>query len=149
MKRDLEIAREIQNWLMPATPARSSRRRHRIRISRSQHRCWRLLRRSFSLHRSARASTEPERLLFIVADVVGKKRPGSPADGDPAGKPQDSGRAPISLLELIESLNQYVCAQNISGCRYSTAFVAERSPRWTSYYVNAGHNWPVLRRAGP
>jgi len=55
---------------------------------------------------------------------------------------------PISLLELVERLNRYVCAQNVSGSRFSTAFVAELEPgngRLT--YVNAGHNWPVLRRA--
>jgi hypothetical protein len=53
---------------------------------------------------------------------------------------------PTSLLELVGRLNQYVCAQNLGGRRFTTAFLAELEPatgRLT--YVNAGHNWPVLR----
>jgi sigma-B regulation protein RsbU (phosphoserine phosphatase) len=53
---------------------------------------------------------------------------------------------PTSLLELVEGLNHYVCAQNLGGRRFTTAFLAELEPatgRLT--YVNAGHNWPVLR----
>jgi hypothetical protein len=55
---------------------------------------------------------------------------------------------PTSLLELVGRLNQYVCAQNLGGRRFTTAFLAELEPatgRLT--YVNAGHNWPVLRRS--
>ena len=53
---------------------------------------------------------------------------------------------PGSLLELVARLNQYACAQNLGGQRFTTAFLAELEPasgRLT--YVNAGHNWPVLR----
>ena len=55
---------------------------------------------------------------------------------------------PTSLLELVGRLNQYVCAQNLGGRRFTTPFLAELEPatgRLT--YVNAGHNWPVLRRS--
>ena len=148
MKRDLEIAREIQNWLMPATPpavpgtdiAFESRAANTVAGD-----YYDVL---FRAPDSARASTEPERLLFIVADVVGKSVPAALLMATLQASLRTLAALPISLLELIERLNQYICAQNVSGCRFSTAFVAELEPgdgRLT--YVNAGHNWPVLRRA--
>ena len=54
---------------------------------------------------------------------------------------------PTSLLELVGRLNQYVCAQNLGGRRFTTAFMAELEPATGRFaYVNAGHNWPVVRR---
>ena len=38
MKRDLEIAREIQSWLMPSKPPDVAGRRHRFLHSAGQHR---------------------------------------------------------------------------------------------------------------
>lgn len=147
MKRDLEIAREIQNWLMPATPpgvsgadiAFESRAANTVAGDYYD-----------VLFRAppARASAEPERLLFIVADVAGKSVPAALVMATLQASLRTLAGLPISLLELIERLNRYVCAQNVSGRRFSTAFVAELEPgdgRLT--YVNAGHNWPVLRRA--
>jgi sigma-B regulation protein RsbU (phosphoserine phosphatase) len=55
---------------------------------------------------------------------------------------------PSTLVELTGRLNQYACAQNTGGGRFTTAFLAELEPatgRLT--YVNAGHNWPVVKRA--
>jgi sigma-B regulation protein RsbU (phosphoserine phosphatase) len=49
---------------------------------------------------------------------------------------------------LVGRLNEYACAQNQGGSRFTTAFLAELEPatgRLT--WVNAGHNWPVLRHA--
>jgi sigma-B regulation protein RsbU (phosphoserine phosphatase) len=146
MKRDLEIAREIQNWLMPATPpgvpgadiAFESRAANTVAGD-----YYDVLFRA----PSSRASNEPERLLFIVADVAGKSVPAALVMATLQASLRTLAGLPISLLELVERLNRYVCAQNVSGRRFSTAFVAELEPDGRLTYVNAGHNWPVLRRA--
>jgi sigma-B regulation protein RsbU (phosphoserine phosphatase) len=139
MKRDLEIAREIQNWMMPGAPPAIP---------------------GVDIAFESRAANtvggdyydvvvrSPERLLFIVADVAGKSVPAALLMATLQASLRALAGLPISLREVVERLNRYVCTQNVGGARFSTAFVAELEPaagRLT--YVNAGHNWPVLRRA--
>lgn len=149
MKRDLEIACEIQNWMMPATPPAVPG----VDIA-FEYRAANIVGGDyydvvFRSPGSAGGSTRPERLLFIVADVAGKSVPAALLMATLQASLRALAGLPISLLELVERLNQSFCTQNVSGSRFSTAFVAELEPddgRLT--YVNAGHNWPVLRRAG-
>ena len=149
MKRDLEIAREIQNWMMPSTApavagvdiAFESRAANTVGGD-----YYDVLLRSPD---TARDSNTPERLLFIVADVAGKSVPAALLMATLQASVRALAGLPISLLELIERLNQYVCTQNAGGHRFSTAFAAElEAAAGRLTYVNAGHNWPVLRRAG-
>ena len=141
MKRDLEIAREIQSWLMPAAPpvvpgvdiAFASRPANTVAGDYYD-----------AFFRPA--AGRPERLLLVVADVVGKSVPAALLMATLQASLRTLAGLPTSLLELVERLNQYVCAQNLGGRRFTTAFLAELEPaigRLT--YVNAGHNWPVLR----
>ena len=148
MKRDLEIAREIQSWLMPAAPpavpgldiAFATRPANTVAGDYYD-----------AFFRPAAEDSEPpvpERLLLVVADVVGKSVPAALLMATLQASLRTLAELPTSLLELVGRLNQYVCAQNVGGLRFTTAFLAELQPasgRLT--YVNAGHNWPVLRRA--
>jgi phosphoserine phosphatase RsbU/P len=147
MKRDVEIAREIQSWMMPATPPAvpgvdiAFESRAANTVGGDYYDVF------FRSPDSARDPTEPERLLFIVADVAGKSVPAALVVANLQASFRVLAGLPISLLELIERLNRYICTLNVSGCRFSTAFIAELElcdRRLT--YVNAGHNWPVLRR---
>jgi phosphoserine phosphatase RsbU/P len=152
MKRDLEIAREIQTWLMPAAPpqvpgvdiAFATRPANTVAGDYYD-----------AFFRPPAGVFEPQslvperdaRLLLVVADVAGKSVPAALLMATLQASLRTLAALPTSLLELVGGLNQYVCAQNLGGQRFTTAFLAELEPttgRLT--YVNAGQNWPVLRR---
>jgi hypothetical protein len=137
LKRDLEIAREIQNWLMPSAPplvagvdiAFATRPANTVAGDYYD------------------AFFREDRLLLVVADVAGKSVPAALLMATLQASLRTLAALPGSLVELVGRLNRYACAQNLGGHRFTTAFLAELDPvtgRMT--YVNCGHNWPVLRR---
>ncbi|MCL5289227.1 MAG: serine/threonine-protein phosphatase [Acidobacteria bacterium] len=145
MKRDLEIAREIQRWLVPAKPpevpgadiAFATRPANTVAgdyydvFYRAAH---------------AAATVEP-RLLLVVADVAGKSVPAALLMATFQASLQTLSAARTSLEELIGGLNRYACAHSLGGLRFTTAFIAELDPVTCSLsYICAGHNAPVLRR---
>jgi sigma-B regulation protein RsbU (phosphoserine phosphatase) len=146
MKRDLEIAREIQSWLMPeAAPevpgveiAFTTRPANTVAGDYYD-----------AFYRSSTGrSDDGSRLLLVVADVAGKSVPAALVMATLQASLRTLAALPGSLLELVGRLNRYACAQNMSGRRFTTAFLAELDPATGSLeYVNAGHNWPVLLRA--
>jgi len=153
MKRDLEIAREIQSWMMPAAapavpgvdiafatrPANTVAGDYYDAFFRPI---------TEGSEPQSPAQNHPERLLLVVADVVGKSVPAALLMATLQASLRTLARLPSSLLELVGRLNQYVCTQNRGGHRFTTAFLAELEPGTGNLtYVNAGHNWPVLRRS--
>jgi phosphoserine phosphatase RsbU/P len=142
MKRDLEIAREIQGWLMPTAPPRvpgvdiAFTTRPANTVAGDYYDAF------------FRVPGGRERLLLVVADVAGKSVPAALLMATLQASLRTLAALPGSLLELAARLNQYACAQNLGGRRFTTAFLAELEPETGQMtYVNAGHNWPVLRRA--
>ncbi|MBV9744192.1 MAG: PP2C family protein-serine/threonine phosphatase [Acidobacteriia bacterium] len=138
MKRDLEIAREIQRWLMPSVPPEVP---------------------GFDIAFASRPANtvagdyydaffRPNNcLLIIVADVVGKSVPAALLTATLQASLRTLAALPGSLAELVSRVNRYACDQNVGGHRFTTAFLAELEPSsGCMTYVNAGHNWPVLRR---
>lgn len=145
MKRDLEIAREIQSWLMPAAPpqvpgadiAFATRAANTVAGDYYD-----------AFLRSTAPSDGSERLLLVVADVAGKSVPAALLMATVQASLRTLATLPIPLLDLAVRLNEYVCAQSLGGRRFITAFLAEldlATGRLT--FINAGHNWPVLRRS--
>lgn len=140
MKRDLEIAREIQSWLMPARPpdvpgadiAFATRPANTVAGDYYD------------------AFFRPnQRLLLVVADVAGKSIPAALLTATLQASLRTLADLPGSLAELAARVNRYACEQSNQGRRFTTAFLAELDPTTGGLeYVNAGHNWPVLRRAG-
>jgi serine phosphatase RsbU (regulator of sigma subunit) len=139
MKRDLEIAREIQSWLMPLEAPKvpgvdiafASRPANTVAGDYYD------------------AFFRPnERLLLVVADVAGKSIPAALLTATLQASLRTLAALPGSLPELVGRVNRYACEQSLQGRRFTTAFVAELEPATGALtYVNAGHNWPVLRHA--
>lgn len=141
MKRDLEIAREIQSWLMPSAPPEvpgvdiAFTTRPANTVAGDYYDAF------------FRAPECPDRLLLVVADVAGKSVPAALLMSTLQASLRTLAALPGSLLELTSRLNRYACAQNLGGRRFTTAFLAELEPETGKLtYINAGHNWPVLRR---
>lgn len=141
MKRDLEIAREIQHWLVPseapAVPgldiAFVTRPANTVAGD----------------YYDVVPRVEPGKFLIAVADVAGKSMPAALLMATFQASLKTLSTASPSLLDLVAGLNRYACDHSISGTRFTTAFISEYdSSNCTLTYVNAGHNPPFLLR-GP
>ena len=139
MKRDLEIAREIQSWLMPSEAPRVTG----IDIAFATRPANTVAGDYYDAFFRAN-----ERLLVVVADVAGKSVPAALLTATLQASLRTLAALPGSLTELVDRVNRYSCEQSLNGRRFTTAFVAELEPSTGSLtYVNAGHNWPVVQRA--
>jgi phosphoserine phosphatase RsbU/P len=147
MKRDLEIAKEIQTWLMPAAPpqvagiemAFATRPANTVAGDYYD---------AFLRPITAGSISPCPQLLLVVADVAGKSVPAALLMATLQASLRTLADICTTPLELIERLNRYACDQNVGGQRFTTAFLAEFDPVTRQLtYVNAGHNWPVLRHA--
>ena len=143
LKRDLEIARDIQRMLLPEKPpalpgldiAFATKAANTVAGD--------------YYDAFLRAAPNETRLLLIVADVAGK--------GIPAGLLMAAVQTgfhtlatdPTPLADLTARLNRAMCERSGGGRHLITAFIAEldiatRALTW----VNAGHNPPILMRSG-
>ena len=142
MKRDLEIARDIQNWLLPEHPpaipglAVAFATRPANTVAGDYYDTF------------ARPGSENAKYLLAVADVAGKSIPAAMLMATFQASLRTLSAAPVSLLEIVRGMNQYACSNSQKGARFTTAFLAEfDSVTRQLDYINAGHNPPVLRRA--
>jgi sigma-B regulation protein RsbU (phosphoserine phosphatase) len=141
MKRDLEIAREIQHWLVPSEPPAVP---------------------GLDIDFVTRAANtvagdyydvmprgENGKYLIAIADVAGKSMPAALLMATFQASLKTLSVASPSLPDLVHGLNRYACDHSIRGSRFTTAFVAEYdSSNCMLSYINAGHNPPILLR-GP
>jgi sigma-B regulation protein RsbU (phosphoserine phosphatase) len=138
MKRDVEIAREIQRWLVP----RRAPDVPGVDIAFATRPAKTIGGDYFDVFR--RATDGP--LLIAVADVSGKSVPAAMLMATFQGGLRALGDARGSLSELAGNLNRQVCANSQNG-RFTTAFLAELDPATGDLsYLCAGHNPPILRR---
>jgi sigma-B regulation protein RsbU (phosphoserine phosphatase) len=144
MKRDLEIARDIQRWLLPATPPQVPG----MTIAFATRPANTVAGDYYDVFaRPASAGGEP-RFLLSVADVAGKSIPAALLMAAFQASLRTLSATPCSLAEMVTSMNQYACTNSQSGLRFTTAFVAEFDPATRRLnYINAGHNNPILRRS--
>jgi sigma-B regulation protein RsbU (phosphoserine phosphatase) len=144
MKRDLEIAREIQTWLVPSFPpevpgaeiAFASRPQNSVAGD------------YYDAFFGTAGSADGGKLTLVIADVAGKSIPAALLMATLQASLRTIAGEGASLADLVMRLNRYACAHSLDGLRFTTAVLAEYEPAARRLsYVNAGHNAPILRRA--
>lgn len=142
MKRDLQIAKEIQQWLLPATPPTVPGMEIAF-ITRPANTVAGDFYDVF-----ARTGTDNS-WLMAVADVAGKSMPAALLMASFQASLKTLSTTSVSLNDLVLGMNRYACTNSQEGRRFTTAFLGEYIPdNRTLTYINAGHNNPMLRRAG-
>jgi serine phosphatase RsbU (regulator of sigma subunit) len=143
MKRDLQIAREIQTWLLPGAPpqipglvvAYATRPANTVAGD------------YYDVFPRPGRINEGNRVILAVADVAGKSIPAAMLMATFQASLKTLSTAQVALPELASNMNRYACSNSQGGLRFTTAFLAEYDPlRRTLDYINAGHNNPILRR---
>ncbi|MBZ5664309.1 MAG: serine/threonine-protein phosphatase [Acidobacteriia bacterium] len=143
MKRDLEIAKDIQVWLLPGAPlqipgyqiAYATRPANTVAGDYYD-----------VILRPGRTSSE-DRILFVVADVAGKSIPAAMLMATFQASLRTLSTSGVALAELVAGVNRYACSNSMGGVRFTTAFFAELDPETGDViYLNAGHNVPILRK---
>jgi sigma-B regulation protein RsbU (phosphoserine phosphatase) len=144
MKRDLEIAREIQTWLVPskapdvagADIAFASRPQNSVAGD------------YYDAFYPTASAEENGKLMLVIADVAGKSIPAALLMATLQASLRTIAGEGAPLGELVLRLNRYASAHSLDGRRFTTAVLAEYEPATRRLvYVNAGHNPPILRRA--
>jgi sigma-B regulation protein RsbU (phosphoserine phosphatase) len=144
MKRDLEIARDIQSWLLPATPPHIPG----LAIAFATRPANTVAGDYYDVFERAIPGSGESRFLLAVADVAGKSIPAALLMATFQASLRTLSATSCSLADLVDGINRYACTSSQSGLRFTTAFLAEFDPHSRSLtYINAGHNAPVLRRA--
>jgi len=142
MKRDLEIAREIQTWLVPSQPpevvgadiAFATRPQNSV---------------AGDYYDAFYPNPEEhERLMLVIADVAGKSVPAALLMATLQASLRTIAGENAALADLVARLNRYACAHSLNGLRFTTAVLGEYNPvSRRLVYVNAGHNAPIFRHA--
>ena len=146
MKRDLEIAREIQQWLVPSEPPQIAgmdiafATRPQNTVAGDYYDAF--------LRPVPEAGAMVPSLLVVVADVAGKSVPAALLMATFQSGLRALSATPATLDEIVLGLERYARAHSLEGRRFTTAFIAEIDPQTRAMrYINAGHNYPILRRA--
>jgi phosphoserine phosphatase RsbU/P len=144
MKRDLQIAREIQTWLLPGAPPQIPG----VAIAYSTRPANTVAGDYYDVFPRPGRTNEENRVVLAVADVAGKSIPAAMLMATFQASLKTLSTAQVALPELASNMNRYACTNSQGGLRFTTAFLAEYDPvHRTLNYINAGHNNPILRRA--
>jgi sigma-B regulation protein RsbU (phosphoserine phosphatase) len=145
MKRDLEIAREIQSWLIPSSPpsvpdadiAFATRPQNSVAGD------------YYDAFFPTADAADGGKLLLVIADVAGKSVPAALLMSTLQASLRTIAGEGAPLLDLVVRLNRYASAHSLDGRRFTTAVIGEYDPATHKLsYVNAGHNPPIVRRLG-
>jgi serine phosphatase RsbU (regulator of sigma subunit) len=146
MKRDLQIAKEIQAWLLPVNPPNVPG----LEIAFATRAANTVAGDYYDVFPRPSSDMRGGAFLIAVADVAGKSIPAAMLMATFQASLKTLATTSGSLTELVGRMNTYACSNSQNGRRFTTTFVAEYDPASRSLvYVNAGHNHPILcRRTG-
>jgi len=146
MKRDLQIAKEIQNWLLPHEPPVIPG----VEIAFVTRPANTVAGDYYDVFKRPEHEGQHDRYLLAVADVAGKSIPAAMIMATFQASLRTLSITRRSLPDLLAGMNQYACTNSQGGLRFTTAFLGEYDPAIrTLTYVNAGHNAPmVCRKSG-
>lgn len=148
MKRDLEIAREIQSWLVPTHPPEVAGAEIAF-FTRPQNSVAGDYYDAFYPAADDPAGVGGSKLMMVIADVAGKSIPAALLMATLQASLRTIAGDGAPLADLVARLNRYASAHSQNGQRFTTAVLCEYDPQTRVItYVNAGHNAPILRRAG-
>jgi phosphoserine phosphatase RsbU/P len=143
MKRDLEIAREIQTWLVPSEPPV---------IPNAEVAFWTRPQNSvagdyYDAFYPVADAASGGKLMLVMADVAGKSVPAALVMATLQASLRTLASQGLELTPLAQRLNRYACEHSLGGQRFTTAVLGEYDPSSCKLaYVNAGHNSPIIRR---
>jgi sigma-B regulation protein RsbU (phosphoserine phosphatase) len=144
MKRDLQIAREIQTWLLPGAPPQISG----LAVAYATRPANTVAGDYYDVFPRPGRTPDENRVVLAVADVAGKSIPAAMLMATFQASLKTLSTAQVPLNELAANMNRYACQNSQGGLRFTTAFLAEYDAvNRTVHYINAGHNNPILRRA--
>jgi len=144
MKRDLQIAREIQTWLLPGAPPQIPG----LALAYATRPANTVAGDYYDVFPRPGKTNEENRVVLAVADVAGKSIPAAMLMATFQASLKTLSTAQVALPELAANMNKYACSNSQGGLRFTTAFLAEYDEvHRTLHYINAGHNNPILRRA--
>src|ERR1700756_691869 len=143
MKRDLQVAGEIQTWLLPGAPPQIPG----LAIAYATRPANTVAGDYYDVFPRPGRTNEENRVVLAVADVAGKRIPAAMLMATFQASLKTLSTAQVALPELASNMNRYACTNSQGGLRFTTAFLAEYDPvQRTVHYINAGHNNPILRR---
>jgi len=143
MKRDLQIAKEIQAWLLPANPPPIPG----LEIAFATRPANTVAGDYYDVFARPGSGPRDQTFLIAVADVAGKSVPAAMLMATFQASLKTLSTTAGALTELVGRMNRYACSNSQNGRRFTTAFIAEYdSATRLLTYVNAGHNNPMLRR---
>jgi phosphoserine phosphatase RsbU/P len=143
MKRDLEIAKDIQAWLLPGAPLQIPG----YQIAYATRPANTVAGDYYDVILRPGPEPSADRVLFVVADVAGKSIPAAMVMATFQASLRTLSTSGVTLQEMVAGVNRYSCSNSQGGVRFTTAFFAELDPVTGNLaYVNAGHNVPILRK---
>jgi phosphoserine phosphatase RsbU/P len=143
MKRDLQIAKEIQAWLLPPRPPQVPG----LEIAFATRPANTVAGDYYDVFPRPASPSPGGTYLIAIADVAGKSIPAAMLMATYQASLKTLAGISTSLIDLVGRMNNYACGNSQDGRRFTTTFIAEYNPASRDLaYVNAGHNLPILRR---